>query len=348
MKKINIITPGIKYGGGMERYVCELIENLINNNYSVTAYCLKYDKELFANDSNITIKQSQIIRHLPRFLKYLCFAIKVYISTRKLKAINIATARIFNAHIAIVGGTHQIHNQLMDKKNGLYDKIEIFLEKKMYQNAKHIMAHSWLMADEINTYKLNIESKISMCFPPVSQKAFHYVKPDDKNFYRTKLGLPQNKYILLALGTENPRKGVPKVVEALKQLDKDKFFLVILGKGYNATLPDNAKSCGLVNNVQDYYAAADITIAPSIYEPFGLIVIESLEVGTPVIISKNLGSKGFVTPDNGIILKDTSPQTIKEAVLKASHMQFTCEKNFVGEQSLTWDAHIKKLQVMFD
>ncbi|WP_119343515.1 glycosyltransferase [Facilibium subflavum] len=343
---INIITPGVKYGGGMERYICELIENLSKKGYQITAYCLKHDKKLFAGNSKITVKQSKIIKHFPRFLKYFAFAMKVWLSTRKTQAVNIATARIFNADLAIVGGTHQAHNKIMGKKNGLYDKIEIFLEKRMYKNAKKIMAHSDLMVDEINAYGLGIEKKIRMCFPPVSNNAFYYVPKEQKKQYKQKLGLPTDKFILLTPGGEPVRKGTPHIIEALKQLDPNLFFLVILGKNKPLELPENAKFFGLVDNVQDYYAAAEITIAPSIYEPFGLVVIESLEVGTPVIISKNLGSKSFVTPENGIIIDEVTPQAIKHAILKAHESIFHCSEGFIEKQKLTWDNHIKQLEAM--
>ena len=341
---VNIITPSVKYGGGMERYVCELIEHLAGRGYQITAYYLKYDRKLFAGNPNVHIKQAFIIRRLPRFLKYLAFAFKVWVNTRKSKAVNIATARIFNADLAIVGGTHKIHNQVMAKKNGLYDLVEIWLEKTMYRHAKCIMAHSELMVEEINAYNLGVEKKIKMCFPPVSKNAFYFVSPKEKVRYRQKLGLPENKYILLTLGGEPRRKGTFYVIEALKQLNRDTFFLAVLGKNAPRDLPENARFFGAVDNVQDYYAAADITVAPSLYEPFGLIVIESLEVGRPVIISKNLGARGFVNQNNGIIVDEISTPALKDAILTAQKKQFICPQGFIENVSLTWKKHIEAIE----
>ena len=346
-KSINIISPSIQFGGGMERYICEMIDALAQQDYNITVYCLKFDKELFKQNNNVTVLRSKYIRRFPRFLKYIAFSLKVYFKTKKSNAINISAARIFNADIAIVGGTHKIHNEMMGKQQSLYDKIEIFLEKKMYQNAGAIIAHSELMVEEINAYQLGVEKKVKMIFPPVSQSAFSYIPPKQKAEYREKLNLPKDKYLLLGLGAEGPRKGIPKIVEALKLLDSDKYFLMIIGKSYNAPLPKNAKYYGLVHNVQDFYAAADITIAPSIYEPFGLITIESLEVGTPVIISKFLGSKCFVNEKNGLVLEDISPQAISSAIELASKLEFNCPSNFIQTSGLTWNKHIEKLELLF-
>ena len=91
-------------------------------------------------------------------------------------------------------------------------------------------------------------------------------------------------------------------------------------------------------------AAADITVAPSLYEPFGLIVIESLEVGRPVIISKNLGARGFVNQNNGIIVDEISTPALKDAILTAQKKQFICPQGFIENVSLTWKKHIEAIE----
>ena len=82
MKKLNIISPSIRDGGGMERYICTLINHL-SKTYTVNIFCLKYDNKYFKQNSHINIYQSTIIRHLPRFLKYFTFACKIYVKTHK-------------------------------------------------------------------------------------------------------------------------------------------------------------------------------------------------------------------------------------------------------------------------
>ena len=344
MKEINVVTTSFKYGGGMERYITDFVQMFLLNGYKVNVYCLKYDKSLAKTLKNINVKQFKLINKFPRFLKYISFALRVKSIIQKSKIKTFSTARILNADVAIIGGTHKIHGEIMGKKQGLYDKIETFLEKSMYKNAKAIIAHSDLMVEEINAYNLNIENKIKMIFPPVSQKEFKFVNKSEKIKYKQKLKLPTDKYIVLGLGDDGDRKGIPSLVKAIKKLDPNKYFLVIIGKKYNKSLPVNAKYFGEVNNVQDFYAAADITVAPSLYEPFGLITIESLEVGTPVVISKFLGSKGFVNNSNGIIINDISPETIKNAIELSKIKDFNCEENFIENNNLSWPKHFSRIE----
>lgn len=347
MKKLNIISPSIKHGGGMERYICTLIDHL-SEDYTVDIFCLKYDNKCFKNNNHVNIYQSKVIRHFPRFLKYFAFACKVYFKTRKTHILNITTARIFNPDIVIVGGTHRMHNLAMGKKDGWYDKVEIFLEKKCYQHAKYIIAHSPLMIEEINAYHLGIENKIKMLFPPVASDKFTFATSEDKNLLRKKLKLPEKTYLIFIAGTEDKRKGVPEAIKAVSKLG-DPYFLMIFGKTCNIKLPHNAKHFGVVNNIDEYYKAADITLVPSIYEPFGLVVIESLQVGTPVILSKYVGAKTLVNENNSIIIEgQPNANNIITALKSATTKTWCCNKNFIQDKKLSWQHHIAALEKIID
>jgi glycosyltransferase involved in cell wall biosynthesis len=52
---------------------------------------------------------------------------------------------------------------------------------------------------------------------------------------------------------------------------------------------------------RDYIAAADVSVVPSRQEPQGLVVLESLALGTPVIGSNTGGIPGMLTPDTGYL-----------------------------------------------
>ncbi len=341
MNQINIITPSIKLGGGMERYICELAERL-SVYYTINVYCLKYDGKMFANNQNITVHQSKILRKFPRFLTYILFAMKVFLKTRNQNTPNISTARIFNPTLAIVGGTHEQHNIMMGKKNGIYDRIEIFLEKQHYKNAKHIIAHSPLMVDEINSYGLNVAAKITMLFPPVDLNHFSFTSGDKKTEFRAKLGLPQGAYLVFIAGTEDSRKGVPEAVKAIEALGTP-YYLMIFGKTCKLPLPTNAKHFGVVENIEEYYAATDVVLIPSIYEPFGLVVVEALQIGRPVILSENVGAKVLVNSQNSMLLEQASAYHIINALTLAKEKQWQLDDDYITKQKLDWSTHIESL-----
>ena len=64
--------------------------------------------------------------------------------------------------------------------------------------------------------------------------------------------------------------------------------------------------------------AEEIAIMTSKYEAFGLVVVESLQSGTPVIISKEVGAKNLVGKEEGLILNERTPESIKSALIYAA------------------------------
>jgi glycosyltransferase involved in cell wall biosynthesis len=104
---------------------------------------------------------------------------------------------------------------------------------------------------------------------------------------------------LLAIGTLEPRKNLPALLRAYAQLGPDSPTLVLAGEqGWgNMPLTEIAQQLGIQNRVRftgfvpdallpDLYTGAHFFVYPSLYEGFGLPVLEALGCGTPVITSK--------------------------------------------------------------
>ncbi len=84
--------------------------------------------------------------------------------------------------------------------------------------------------------------------------------------------------------TGHDRKGLPLLLDTLATLPEEQFELAVAGSdsGKFHRLP-NVKYLGFIQNMGELYRAADFTVLPSHYEPFGLVVTESLACGTPVV-----------------------------------------------------------------
>lgn len=136
---------------------------------------------------------------------------------------------------------------------------------------------------------------------------------------RTKLGFAADEQIVLYVGRFDPRKGIETMVRACgisQTRNHHKLRLVIAG-GSDVERADGQERQRIEKIVQEvglteqtlftgrighdvlplYYTAADICVIPSHYEPFGLVAIEAMACGTPVIASNVGGLKFTVIPE---------------------------------------------------
>lgn len=113
-------------------------------------------------------------------------------------------------------------------------------------------------------------------------------------------GLPETKRVLkkygiegrylLALGTREPRKNLKRMVEAFNRLKYREVKLVIVGKfgwGDDIQPAENVVLAGYVpqEDLPFIYSTAEVFVYPSLYEGFGLPVLEAMSCGVPVVTS---------------------------------------------------------------
>jgi tetratricopeptide (TPR) repeat protein/glycosyltransferase involved in cell wall biosynthesis len=115
-------------------------------------------------------------------------------------------------------------------------------------------------------------------------------KPRDKKYCRQRLGLPQEKFIILTGSTSitDERKGGKYLIEALKIANLDNILLVGFGHGSPVIEGINYEihHTGFIQNrslLAYYYSAADLFVGASLEETFGLTFIEAAACGTPAL-----------------------------------------------------------------
>jgi D-inositol-3-phosphate glycosyltransferase len=134
-------------------------------------------------------------------------------------------------------------------------------------------------------------------------------RPLDKASIRRDLGLPANERIVLFVGRIEPLKGIDLLLRAVAHLDGRFRVLVIGGDGKDLarkselavlaaelTIADKVTFLDAVphDDLPLYYNAADICVVPSYYESFGLVAVEAMACGVPVIASRVGGLKETV------------------------------------------------------
>ncbi|MEM9415643.1 MAG: glycosyltransferase family 4 protein [Planctomycetota bacterium] len=115
---------------------------------------------------------------------------------------------------------------------------------------------------------------------------------------------------LFVFAAQNPRlKGFGPLIAALRRLKDDGVNAVVLLAGkYRYThhswiaqmgVRDRVRMVGQTDDMRTLYAAADVTVLPTFYDPASKVVLESLMLGTPAISTRYNGASDFLTEQGG-------------------------------------------------
>ena len=214
-------------------------------------------------------------------------------------------------------------------KNGLHvslgSKITPLIERYNIKKAKKLVAISSSVKNEIIKNYGTPEEKINVVYSGVNLDEF---SPENKEKYskeiRAKHGIPTDDLLLLFVGNPFGRKGLEYLLKALSTLKYSNVKLLVSGKDdpipYKSLiqklgLEDKVVfNIGLTPEIFKYYAAADIFVFPTLYEPFGLVILEAMASGLPVVTSEIAGSAELITDGkDGFKLKEPkNPSEIAE------------------------------------
>lgn len=165
-------------------------------------------------------------------------------------------------------------------------------------------------------------------------------KPKSINKLRSKYGL-ENKFVILGVSHAwSLGKGLFDFIN-LAQLRPDLTFVLVGSMPTNVTLPNNIISVGVINNSEklaEYYSMADVFFNPSIRETFGLVTVEAMACGIPVIVYNATATPELVPSFCGEIVpiksfEDTinAIQHIKETRLDRAKIAEHIHQNFNRE-----------------
>ncbi len=171
--------------------------------------------------------------------------------------------------------------------------------------------HEKQLLDEI--YAVPTE-KIITIPPGVDLERF---KPGEVCDARDNLNLPRNSLIFLAGGRMEPLKALDNLIDALSILPESADYQLLLfgGNDHPASIAERkrlvsvAESANISGKIKflgpldhdilpEYYRAADLVIVPSLYESFGMVALEAMASGRPVIASKVGGLAGMFSSDS--------------------------------------------------
>ena len=219
--------------------------------------------------------------------------------------------------------TSRLRRDLYGFYQWIYTALNAHWEKKAFQQATAVIATSQQIKHELIGIGIPQE-RIRVILNGVDLQEFLPAVGD-----RSPLGLPEQVPLALFAGDiRTPRKNLDTVLHALVQVPD--LHLAVAGITEGSPYPELAKQLGLSQRVHflglwqggisPLMQVVDFLVFPSRYEPFGLVVLEAMAAGLPVITATTTGASELVTPDCGLVLSDPDDrQALVQALYALVH-----------------------------
>ena len=219
--------------------------------------------------------------------------------------------------------------------NVLTTKIYI---KRLYSRLskeRNIITQTECLANDLRAF--GFESDIQVIPLPYSS-SFRPVGTD-KTSLRKKLGLPLDKVLVLSVSTDDPRKNLPAIARTMDLLG-DNYRLVRVGKPLGKSLNFSGIDDNTLNGL---YNACDLLIFPSLYEGFGLPIVEAFAAGLPVVTSR-IPTIEEVSGNAAVLVDAKSVSDIADGVRKAvSESEVLRRRGLKRAEDFTFEKFRKKL-----
>ncbi|MGL4429042.1 MAG: glycosyltransferase family 4 protein [Silvania sp.] len=153
--------------------------------------------------------------------------------------------------------------------------------------------------------------------------------PNSREVYRQKNGISEHQHLLLQVGSDFTRKGVDRSIEALASLPQSlrlNTLLFIVGQDKPRKFEALAEKLGVRENVSffsgrndvaELMAAADLLLHPAYQEAAGIVLLEAITAGLPVLTTAVCGYAHYIADANGgAVLDEPFRQTALNDILR--------------------------------
>lgn len=211
-----------------------------------------------------------------------------------------------------------------------YQRALLAIERRQYAPGGYraILTVSAHTRDEIlATYPRVPPGDVAVVRYGVDVERFHPGRrAEDGAAVRRELGIPSEQPVVLCVGTGFRRKGVDHLLALWAEEPPAGAALIVAGNDQQlAAYRRRARELrgpvvftGPRADVERLYAAADVFTLPSMFDAFGMVVLEALASGLPVVAARDIGAAEVLTGPLGELLVDTPSD---HAALRARLLQ---------------------------
>jgi glycosyltransferase involved in cell wall biosynthesis len=332
MKILSILSP-VKFGGG-ERLLLDQAKVFRDKGIEYVIVCLNKSSEFekFLNQENVKYFNLTDIefKQTPTRKEYLFLFFKLLPKIFKLRKLiqkekpNILLSNGFPAVFLVPLSVlflkakpkiFYVHHFQKQKESFLIRKIYIWFLRKY----EKIIAVSSATADSLKSVFPEIKEKILTIPNGIDTKRFEI--KESKEELRKKLNLPDG-ILGICIGRLAPFKNQKFLIKVAKEIKRNDFYILIVGDGdeyenlkkeiEKEKLEDRVRLLGFIpsDEIPYYLKASDIFLYPSLKEGFGIVVLEAMAAGLPVVIFREIYIEEF---GNNILVANNEKEFINYA-----------------------------------
>ncbi|MBE7554430.1 MAG: glycosyltransferase family 4 protein [Anaerolineales bacterium] len=195
------------------------------------------------------------------------------------------------------------------------------------KRADHVIAVSEATRQDLIELYQTPPEKISVLYHGVTADFKPVTEPNSLSAVRQKYNLGQQPFIL-SVGTLQPRKNYQRLIQAFAALDPAPVLVIVGSRGWNYAnifaevarqgVEERVHFLGFVADADlpALYSAASLFVYPSLYEGFGLPVLEAMACGTPVVAS-NQSALPEVVGEAGLLV---DPRNVEAMAAAMTHV----------------------------
>ena len=262
-----------------------------------------------------------------------------------------------------------IHATEYGRYNGIHTLNQQYIngkEKRLAHEAWRIIVCSQYMRQEVQRVFLSPEDKIDVIYNGIRPEKKHHDDSFDSVKFRRRFANDTEK-IVYYVGRMTYEKGVSVLLNAafhiIKEME-DRVKFVIIGGGNTNHLKNQALHLGIWEqcyftgfmsdeDLDKFQTIADCAVFPSLYEPFGIVALESFAAYVPVVVSDTGGLAEVVKHNyTGIVTRanDSSSLTwgILEVLRNPEHCQYLVRNAYKSiSERFSWDDLAKQTVAVY-
>jgi UDP-glucose:(heptosyl)LPS alpha-1,3-glucosyltransferase len=367
--KIALVHKRLDLNGGTERDLYQTTEGLRDLGHEVHLFCSEYP---------VPAPRGVVWHRVPvvplgRTLRLWSFAF----SARKLPEkshcdVVVNFGRMFDADVLRCGGgTHRGFLRRMGAQGGagrrlwqslsVYHRSLLAIEQRQFHSSRveKIIAVSELVKNDILANYTVPPEKIAVLYNGVDPHRFHPGRRDEfRRSVREQWKIPLDAPLVLFVGSGFRRKGLDRLIRLWRSRELATAYLLVIGSDArirryrtwgDSVAPGKIVFTGRQDEIEKFYAAADVAALPSRQEAFGNVVLEALASGVPVLVSRDAGAAEVLTGGlaQGIVDRADDPPELRAKLLslidKSNDPVLAKEARRIGEK-YSWDNHFRALE----